>query len=130
MWVYDDGGRQRAGYKGIAGDCVVRAIAIITEKGYREVYDDLKDMQNKTPRSGVQKSIYKKYLRLLGFTWTPTMHIGSGCKVHLKETELPTGRVLVSLSKHLTAVIDGIIHDTYDPSREGVRCVYGYWQIR
>jgi hypothetical protein len=26
-----------------------------------------------------------------------------------------------------TAVIDGIIHDTYDPSRNGTRCVYAYF---
>jgi hypothetical protein len=25
------------------------------------------------------------------------------------------------------AVIDGVIHDTYDPSRDGKRCVYGYF---
>jgi len=26
------------------------------------------------------------------------------------------------------AVIDGVINDTYDCSREGTRCVYGYWE--
>jgi len=31
------------------------------------------------------------------------------------------------LSRHLTTVIDGVIYDTYDPSREGTRCVYGYY---
>ncbi len=29
--------------------------------------------------------------------------------------------------RHYTAVIDGVINDTHDPSREGTRCVYGYW---
>ena len=24
---------------------------------------------------------------------------------------------------------DGVVHDTYDPSRDGTRCVYGYWRI-
>jgi hypothetical protein len=38
------------------------------------------------------------------------------------------GRYLLSLSRHITALIDGVVHDTYDPSREGKRCVYGYWQ--
>jgi hypothetical protein len=27
----------------------------------------------------------------------------------------------------LCAVIDGVIHDTFNPSRGGSRCVYGYW---
>ena len=25
-------------------------------------------------------------------------------------------------------MIDGVIHDTYDPTRGGTRCVYGYWK--
>ncbi len=70
----------------------------------------------------------------LGFTWTAAMKIGTGCKVHLHASELPTGRLVVVVSKHLTAMIDGIIHDTFDPSREvdgiGRRCVYGYWRMK
>ena len=75
----------------------------------------------------------------LGFTWVPTMGIGTGCKVHLHDGELPAGKLVVSVSKHYTCVIDGVVHDTYDPQREehwvnekgehGIsrRCVYGYW---
>jgi hypothetical protein len=67
-------------------------------------------------------------MKQLGWMWTPTMQIGSGCTVHLRADELPPGRLVVSVSKHLTAVIDGVIHDTHDCSRRGTRCVYGYWQ--
>jgi len=35
---------------------------------------------------------------------------------------------VVSVSKHYTAVIDGELHDTWDCSRAGSRCVYGYWK--
>lgn len=31
--------------------------------------------------------------------------------------------------KHVCAVINGVIHDTFDSSREGSRCVYGYWKF-
>jgi hypothetical protein len=55
------------------------------------------------------------------------MFIGQGCKVHLREGELPMGRLVVNLSKHFTAVIDGVVYDTHDPTRDGTRCVYGYW---
>jgi hypothetical protein len=34
---------------------------------------------------------------------------------------------VVALSKHYAAVVDGVVHDLYDPSRDGTRCVYGYW---
>ena len=67
-------------------------------------------------------------MRELGWTWTPTMQIGAGCKAHLRADELPRGRLLVSLSRHSAAVIDGVLHDTHDCSREDIHCVYGYWQ--
>ena len=81
-----------------------------------------------TPRDGVYKEVYKPYIEdALGWTWTPTMKIGQGCTVHLRGDELPAGRLIVKCSKHLVAVVDGIIQDTSDTSRDGTRCVYGYW---
>ena len=71
--------------------------------------------------------VYKSYLAALGFRWTPTMTIGSGTRVHLRVGELPAGRLIVRCSRHLTAVVDGVIRDTHDPSRHGTRAVYGYW---
>lgn len=137
----NDGGREAAGYKGDASDCVARSIAIAAELPYKEVYDALADgnanqrASNRTPkrsrsaRNGVSvtRKWFKDYMQSLGFTWTATMFIGSGCKTHLRADELPTSRIIVSLSKHYAAVIDGALHDTYDCSRNGTRCVYGYW---
>jgi hypothetical protein len=136
---YNDGGRAAAGFRGDAGDCVVRAVAIATGKPYREVYDDLNALATterigkyqrgrSSARNGVHRKTIRRYLEGLGWTWTPTMQIGSGCKVHLRAEELPSGRLIVSVSKHLVAVLDGVIHDTHDPAREGARCVYGYWR--
>ena len=56
------------------------------------------------------------------------MQIGSGCTIYLRADELPSGRLVVSVSKHLTAVVTGVIHDTHTCSRGETRCVYGYWQ--
>lgn len=138
-WKSDDGGRQAAGFKGKTGDCVTRAIAIATGLPYREVYDRInavakterrtKRRKNKSSaRTGVHRVTYDKLLVELGWTWTPTMKIGQGCKVHLREDELPPGRLIVSVSRHLVAVIDGVAHDTSDPTRGGSRCVYGFWK--
>ena len=134
----NDGGRSAAGYKGTTGDCVVRAIAIATGKPYQEVYDAVNataagERRGKrkrgisNARTGVYKATIRRFLESLGWTWTPTMAIGSGCKVHLRAEELPTGRLIVSVSKHLVAVIDGVINDIHDPQRGETRCVYGYW---
>lgn len=136
---YHDGGRLQAGYKGKAGDCVTRAIAIVAELPYQQVYDMVNEfsLTEKTgkrkrgvsnARTGVYKDTIKKVMLSLGFEWIPTMHIGQGCKVHLRADELPTGRILVNVSKHSVAVIDHILHDTYDCTRGGNRCVYGYYQ--
>lgn len=144
-WTYDDGGRKAAGFRGQADDCVTRAIAIATERSYREVYlalngyaKDERTMRGRmgflaatgrgsSSRTGVHKVTQKRYLEEAGWTWVPTMRIGQGCTVHLRADELPMGRLIVKVSKHLVAVIDGLIRDTFDPSRDGTRCVYGYW---
>ena len=139
VWCYDDGGRKAAGYCGVAGDCVVRAVAIATGRSYQQVYDDvnglaLNERRSKlkrgrsSARNGVHKPTIRRLLASYGWTWTPTMRVGQGCRVHLVAHELPPGRLVVSVSKHLVAVIDGLIHDTHNPSRGGTRCVYGYWR--
>jgi hypothetical protein len=133
MFKFNDGGRAKY-YKGKeAGDCVTRAIAIATGKDYSEVYQDLaigmkQHDGKKSARNGVHKSVYHSYLVKNGFKWVPTVKIGTGCKVHLNSQELPEGTLIARVSKHLCCVIDGVINDTYDPSRGGSRCVYGYYK--
>ncbi len=138
MYKYNDGGRKECGYKGDTGDCVTRAISIATKTPYQEVYDQINELAKSerlgkrkrsisSARTGVYKQTIRKYMENIGWTWKPTMFIGQGCKVHLKSNELPKGNLVVSVSKHTVAVINGTINDTHDPSREGTRCVYGYF---
>ena len=144
----DDGGRAAAGFgSDNIGDCVCRSVAIASGRPYQEIYGSLARGNEAQRRSKhthpahygvrsasngvyVQRKWFKDYMRALGFEWVPTMRIGQGCKVHLRANELPMGRLVVEVSKHSTAVIDGVIHDTYDPSRNGMRCVYGYWKLK
>jgi hypothetical protein len=136
---YNDGGRKEAGYKGDASDCFVRSVCIAGDYSYQHIYDLVNDYcqherQTKTMRSrsssrtGVHTKTSKIIFDALGFEWTPTMFIGSGCKVHLREKELPKGVIIARVSKHWCAIIDGVIHDTHNPDRDGTRCVYGYWR--
>lgn len=170
QYQYDDGGRKAAGFKGTTGDCVTRAIVIASGRPYAEVYAAINERsENERPtrrgksssaRTGVftSRKWFKDYMTSLGFVWTPTMTIGSGCTVHLKDGELPMGRIIAKVSRHFCAVIDGVIHDTHDPSERGTtiyppsytgeipkgavwlengngwgyspdRCVYGYWKL-
>ena len=137
-WEYDDGGRADAGFKGYTGDCVVRAISIATRLPYQSVYDTVNVLaQDEKPsrrrkarssaRTGVHRITYQRFLEDLGWLWVPTMKIGTGCQIHLDAGELPSGRLIVRVSKHMCAVINGVVRDTADPSRDGTRCVYGYF---
>jgi hypothetical protein len=168
IFIKDDGGRYAAGFKGSAGDCVTRAVAIASGRPYKEIYIALshgmgnqRKSKGRTARNGIstRRKWFKDYMRSIGFAWHPTMGIGTGCKVHLTDGELPMGRLVVAVSGHYTAVIDGVIHDTYSPERDvaefrqfpgwqtaplkpeeqrnqnGIftrrrRCVYGYWQTQ
>lgn len=143
-YVFNDGGRGEAGYKGFTGDCVCRAIAIAAELPYKEVYEALahgnqtqrksrkasKSSGKKTAARGIDTSRkwFKDYMESLGFTWVSTMGIGTGTKVHLQDGELPNGRLIARVTRHYVAVIDGVLNDTGDCSRGGTRAVYGYWQ--
>lgn len=138
-FVYCDGGRSKYFKAEHVGDCVTRAICNATGKDYKEVYDALNALSKRertskrkkgvsSSRNGVYRSTIKKYLEdTLGWRWVSCMGIGTGCQTHLRREELPSGTIIVSLSKHLSCVKDGVLYDTYDCSRDGSRCVYGYW---
>ena len=139
-WEFNDGGLQEAGYKSGSKDCTVRAIAIATGIKYETVLKDLWALNCNTktkkrypescsPRDGqTGMKTVRKYMESIGWTWVPTMFIGSGCNVHLRDGELPDGRLVVRVSHHLTAVVNGVINDTHNCSRNEYRCVYGYFK--
>ena len=147
LFKHNDGGRVSAGFKGSAGDCVKRAIAIVTRKPYKEIYSELaeekkcfvgnkkskaakraargKGLSGTTPRNGVAKEIYHIYLvEKIGMGWVPTMLLSQGCKVHLVSNELPSGKIIARVSKHVKAVLDRVINDLVDCS---LKCVYGFY---
>jgi hypothetical protein len=153
MWYqYDDGGRGATSSKENASERAVRAIAIATGKLYQEVYDAITALAapkrnaiqvspQSSARGGINSATIRKYLESLGWTWKQTMLDDQGCTVHLVANDLPAGRLIVRLSKHLVAVIDGVVHDVYVHQRKHVscrkegelqvassgHCVYGYW---
>lgn len=136
---YNDGGRSKYFKKENVGDCVCRAIAIATDSDYMEIYKKINEYAKSehitkrkrkisSARDGVYRVAYDKLLREMGWRFVPLMSIGSGCQFHLRAKEIPMNdKIICRLSKHLTCVINGVINDTYDCSREGNRCVYGYY---
>ena len=125
--VWNDGGRAAAGYVGIAGDCVVRAIALANNEDYAAVYKELGEAALTTPRRGVASTVYGPYLRARG--WKSHSTDGSW-----HPDSLPRGVVLVRFEAldghgrgHLCCVIDHVIHDTWNAFDELNYRVAEYW---
>lgn len=134
--IVTDGGRKDAGLRGNwAGDCVIRSIALASDVPYKRIYGHFKMMLANelgyVPEDGIltQKPAFKRYMVASGFVWNITCRIGSRERVHMNAKELPKGRLVLSLSKHYSCVIDHVIYDSYDPSNDGTRMVYGFWSF-
>jgi hypothetical protein len=127
---YNDGGRIAAGFKCSAkGDCVVRALSILTGRGYMTVYvamSKLIERERGPNRSvvddGIYAKTYKKYLNELG---------ASKFKSVTKWQDIPLeGKYLVITDLHAVAYIDGVVNDTFDPVNDpqvGELC--GYYAV-
>jgi hypothetical protein len=129
-FVYDDGGREASGVNTEADDlfgCVCRAITIASQRPYREVFDDLrkigwfpgvarKDASGQLhPHLEDEAERIEKYLGERGWTWVQTKWPGQPGPPLCIGT-LPGGRLIVRVSHHLAAVIDGELHDINSPS--------------
>ena len=140
-FVYDDGGRSEAGFKGVCGDCGTRAIAIAMELPYKDVYNELnsirKELYSKarsesqkrllsgSVRNGTAVVVMDEFMKRHGWSWVATMRIGSGCKVHL--CDMPkSGRFVCRVAKHFVCIADGAVRDIFED--DPFRCVYGYWK--
>jgi hypothetical protein len=126
-WIYNDGGRAEAGYKSTAADCVVRAVAIVMEIPYKVIYEDLRHFLSSrgapSPRNGVSHDHVNRYLGQLGFRYK---EIRSE-HVTLHRDELPKDKVIADLPSHVSAVIDGVVNDTFDPNHKKHQRLLGYW---
>ena len=68
-----DGGRKAAGYKGIAGDCVTRAAAVLLgEHRYREIYNEMARSNkamggSRSARNGLSGRAYRPVIERHGY---------------------------------------------------------------
>jgi len=54
---FNDGGRTAAGYKGSAGDCVVRSVAIATGLPYQQIYDLVNKLSGRERRGKGERGL-------------------------------------------------------------------------
>ena len=103
-------------------DCVLRSLSLLTGKTWREMQDELSDLAN---RDGymiddvnfVEDFLDDRYPRECHYSKT----VGEFAR------EYPYGRYAVTMPNHITAIIDGVIYDTFDPSDRIMRCA---WRIK
>lgn len=125
-FIWNDGGRASCGYVGLAGDCVTRSVAIATGISYRTVYEALGTSAQKSPRNGLPSRVAAEYLSKLDWRWV------DGGQARFEPTLLPKGIIIADLigrhgrGGHFTAVIDQVIHDTWNPAEDEFHVV-GYW---
>ena len=133
-YAYNDGGRRQAGYKGEAGDCVVRAIAVALQLPYAQVRKDLmaetekwlttgRDSKAKratrkrlkggySVRNGVRPEVYESYIKAQG--WKPVPGV-SAANVYLDTVPSKfAANCICKTRKHLVAVTDNVVQDTWD----------------
>lgn len=136
---YDDGGRAEAGFEGYTGDCVARAIAILTGKRYCAVYERLnvlthyaKGYRRAYAHDGIALGIYRAYLLFRGWRYVDLDRKSRKPKYLCVEDMPKVGRFLarVEMGKgdkhHVVAVINGVVHDNSRKAKKPRR-VLGYF---
>jgi len=121
-YVHTDGGRSNYYSLDKVGDCVIRAIAIATERGYKEVVEDTWEFSKKYGCPINWKAVYIPYLESIGWEKVKSPKF-KGRKAVAKD--LPKGRYIMRHANHLSACVDNKPHDIWDTSE---RCVYQYWR--
>jgi hypothetical protein len=116
--IVTDSGRRAEGFCGETNDCTVRATAILLNQKYAEAHAALAQCGRK-PKDGFN---YPKAAKKLGLQPRPEF----SCKtVQRVLQELPPGRFVLRISKHVFAVVDGVVYDTWLPKAKArVKMVY------
>ena len=102
-------------------DCVIRSLSVLTNRSWQDVYAELAELSGKSGHLFsdvifVEDYLDKRYPRECHYAKT----VGEFAN------EYPYGKFAVTMNGHITAIIDGKIIDTFDPSRRIMRCA---WRI-
>lgn len=102
-------------------DCAIRAISLAENRTWNETYDRLSDMARS---KGLMFNSVEFIEDYLDYNYLRECH--SSKTVGEFANEYPKGTYLVTMSDHITAVINGVIYDTFDCSDRIMRCA---WKI-
>ena len=126
-FIKDNGGREnytRCRFKkDNTNDCVIRSIAIATGMNYRKVRDDLFELAKGLWVMPNDKECYETYLTQLG--WVKHSPIKKGKrKVRVRDFPIKHGAVIIHTCNHLTTIVHGEIHDTWNTGSYAANSYY------
>ncbi len=112
----------------ITNDCVIRAIALGTNRNWKDIYMELTELGIDKGLMINDKKNWKMYLRRLGYEQQKTPKkennkrytIQEFCKELAEEQKI----YIISIRKHLTVVKDKNLYDTWNCSS---KCMGNYW---
>lgn len=102
-------------------DCSVRAISLATNRSWDETYQELAEYARQQGITFSEVEFINDYLADQYPRYCQNYNIKT--VGDFLDLNLP-GVWLITMSGHITCVIDGVCYDTFDPSEKYVWCVY------
>ncbi|WP_404473464.1 hypothetical protein [Microbacterium aerolatum] len=134
LYRYSDAGHSMHDVADETGDCGVRAVTIATGRDYDVVRAEFTGLlearrgrKAKNPESVTTGLKRPTVGTILGSEWAYKSHYGSSPMPRFVHSTLPAGQTfVVVLGRHYCPVINGVIHDLFDPSGPDA-IIYGYF---
>lgn len=108
-------------YQRSVNDCTVRAISLATNTSWDSTYDTLSEYAKRQGITFSEIDFLNGYLEDRFEQFSPP---AGTYKVQDFLDENVKGRFLVTMSGHITCVIDGVLYDTFDCSDRYVWSIY------
>lgn len=107
----------------LVNDCTVRAISLATQKSWDQTYDELANYARDqgitfSEIEFINEYLAERYPRYCQDSYNKIYTVGDFC-----DLKLP-GRWLITMSGHITCVIDGDLYDVFDCSDRYMWCAY------
>lgn len=103
-------------------DCTLRAISLLTNKSWGEVYDELSWLSSKDGYMFDNVEFVEDYLdNRFPRECHYSKYVGEFANEH------PKGKYAITMNGHITALIDGTIYDTFDCRNRIMRCA---WKVK
>lgn len=104
--------------KNLVGDCVIRAVSIVTEKSWEDTYLALSMQGYKMCDMPSSNAVWGEYLKEQGFTRKIVSDTCPSCTIAEFAEEHDDGVFLLATGTHVVAVKDGDYMDTWDSGNE------------